>query len=144
MEMIDKKLEWAVWQRVQGGEKMESMQPLAAAEQGAAAMYLQLARMYQGREKELLRQLHHRERGHLRRLNGLNILLTGQPLSVRTVPPEVSRPAVALSRCYAATLRAAAEYEKRAAAGEHGQVFHRLAAEEWENAAMVLEILGSF
>lgn len=142
MDQIDQGLQQRVWQRVQGGDAGPSLQAMAVRERTAAAAYLMLSRQMQGRAKELLRQLYHRAQTHSRYLNGMNVLLEGRPLAVRTVPPEGSRPTVLLSRCYAEALKAAADYEHRAADSQMGAVFARMAREERENCAMLLEILG--
>ena len=142
MQEIDQELQQRVWDRVNGSGTKPSLQAMAARERTAAAAYLMLSRQMQGRAKELLRQLYHRAQTHSRYLSGMNILLEGRPLSVHTVPPEGTRPAVLLSRCYAGALKAAAEYENHAADSQTGAVFSRMAREERENCAMLLEILG--
>ena len=141
MAEFDEELEKRVWQRVRGQEQ-QTLQALAAAEKSSAAMYLMLSRMMQGRQKELLRQLYHRERDHSRYLNGISILRDGKALTARAVPPEGQRIEHMLRRCYAGCLKAAEEYESRATDREYGHIFARMAREEQENGAMILEILG--
>jgi hypothetical protein len=69
--------------------------------------------------------------------------MEGKNLSVRTLPPAADYLTTALRKCYTASLQAAAEYDRRSPDGEYGCVFRRLAREEKENCAMILEILGS-
>ena len=143
MAEFDEELEKRVWQRVRGQEPGQpSLQALAAAEKSSAAMYLMLSRMMQGRQKELLRQLYHREQNHSRYLNGVSILRDGKALTARPAPPEGQRIENILRRCYSGCLKAQREYEKHSLDPEYGPIFARMAREEQENGAMVLEILG--
>lgn len=142
MAEFDEELEQRVWQRVRGQAPQQSLQTMAAAERGSAAVYLMLSRMMQGRKKELLRQLYHREQNHGRFLKGISVLRDGKALAVRTVPPEGKTPENLLRRCYAGSLKAAEEYASRSGDREYGPVFAKMAREEWENCAMILEILG--
>ena len=143
MAEFDEELEKRVWQRVRGQEQQPiSLQALAAAEKTSAGMYLMLSRMMQGRQKELLRQLYHREQNHSRLLNGISILRDGKALTARPVPAEGQRIENILRRCYAGCLKAQREYEKYITDPEYGPIFARMAREEQENGAMILEILG--
>lgn len=145
MDDYDLSMAERVWQRVRGGSAPESqtgLQALAAAEQNAAAVYLFLSKGMQGRKKELLRQLYHRERNHCRYLNGISLLRDGKALSVRTAPPDGQRTEGLLRRCYARTLQAVSEYEARQEDPEYGPVFRELARQEREHCMMILEILG--
>ena len=143
MAQFDEELEQRVWQRVRGQSPQQSLQTLAAAERSSAAVYLMLSRMMQGRQKELLRQLYHREQNHSRYLNGISILRDGGALSARPSPPEGQKPENILRRCYAGSLKAAREYETLAQDPQYGGIFARMAREEQENCAMILEILGT-
>lgn len=142
MAELDEELEKRVWQRVRGQEQALPLQSLAAAEKSGAGMYLMLSRMMQGRQKELLRQLYHREQNHSRLLNGISILRDGKALTARPIPPEGQRVEHILRRCYAGCLKARQEYEKYMTDPEYGAIFARMAREEQENGAMILEILG--
>lgn len=142
MAEYDQQMEQRVWNRIRG-EEPKSLQALAAAERACAAVYLRLARMSQGNQKAVLRQLFERERQHSRYLNGISLLMADQSLSVRTVPPAADSLAIALRKCYAASLKAAGEYEKRKDDREYGGVFARMAEEEREHCAMILDILGA-
>lgn len=142
MAEFDEELEQRVWQRVRGAAAKPPLQTMAAAERSAAAGYLMLSRMMQGRQKELLRQLYHREQNHGRLLKGISVLRDGKRLSVHTVPPEGKTPESILRRCYAATLQAAESYAEQSKDREYGPIFEKLAREERENCAMILEILG--
>ncbi len=139
---MDEELEQRVWQRVRGQEAQPSLQTLAVKERSAAAMYLMLSRMAQGRKKELLRQLYHREQNHCRYLCGISVARDGKHLSIRIAAPEAKTAENALRRCYAASLQAMRHYSAGAGDPEYGHVFERLAREEGENGAMILEILG--
>ena len=143
MAEFDEELEKRVWQRVRGQDQQPiSLQALAAAEKTSAGMYLMLSRMMQGRQKELLRQLYHREQNHSRLLNGISILRDGKALTARPAPPEGQRIENILRRCYSGCLKAQREYEKYIPDPEYGPIFARLVREEQENGAMILEILG--
>lgn len=144
MENLDTNLEQRVWQRVRGQQEPEgqTLQALCVGERSAAAVYLMLARTAQGREKEMLRKLSQRERGHADCLNGIGICSCGEPLSARTAAPRPERAQIALRKCYAGSLRAAREYESRTEDREYGAVFDYLARQERENCVMILEILG--
>lgn len=144
MENIDRGLEQRVWQRVHGGQEAQepSLQALAAAERSAAAVYLMLSRSAQGSRKEKLRKLYQRDKAHGECLKGMQLCAAGTPLSARPAPPVPERPEIALRKCYAGCLRAAAQYESRAADPEYGPVFAHLARQEQENCAMILELLG--
>ena len=141
MAEFDEELEKRVWQRVRGQEQLP-LQSMAAAEKSSAAVYLMLSRLMQGRQKELLRQLYHREQNHSRFLNGISILREGKALTARPTPPEGQRIEQLLRRCYAGCLKACQEYEKYAADPEYGHIFGHMAREEQENGRMILEILG--
>lgn len=143
MEKFDEQLEKRVWQRIHGEGQVRSLQSLAVSERGNAAAYLRLTRMTQGAQKNLLRRLYERERQHEQCLSGMSRMMEGKNLSVRTLPPAADDLTTALRKCYTASLQAAAEYDRRSPDGEYGCVFRRLAREEKENCAMILEILGS-
>ena len=141
MAEFDEELEKRVWQRVRGQEQLP-LQSMAAAEKSSAAVYLMLSRLMQGRQKELLRQLYHREQNHSRFLNGISILREGKALTARPTPPEGQRIEQLLRRCYAGCLKACQEYAKYAADPEYGHIFSHMAREERDNGRMILEILG--
>lgn len=143
MGVFDENLEKRVWDRVHGSSQPSSLQTLAAAEQGCAAVYLRLARMTQGPSKTVLRQLYAHERSHSRCLNGISIAAQGKPLSVRTAPPPADSMTVALRKCYAQTLRAMDEYRQRSEDREYGHIFAHMAEQEKANSRMILELLGT-
>ncbi len=142
MGELENGMEQRVWERVRGQHQAPSLQVLAAAEKDNAAVYLRLARMAQGPEKALLRQLFERERRHGQTLGGIHLLTEDRPLSVRTAAPAADSMQVALHKCYAATLKAAAEYTRRCQDPEYGPAFAHLARQEQEHCAMLLELLG--
>lgn len=143
MEKFDEQLENRVWQRVHGQGQVRSLQSLAVSERGNAAAYLRLIRMTQGVQKDLLRRLYERERQHEQCLCGMSRMMEGKNLSVRTLPPPADDLVTALRKCYAASLQAAAEYDRHSPDGEYGCVFQWLAREERGNCAIILEILGA-
>ncbi len=142
MGELDESMEKRVWERVRGEAQSPSLQVLAAAEKANAAVYLRLARLAQGPEKALLRQLFERERRHGQLLGGIHLLTTDKALSVRTASPAADSMGVALRKCYAATLKAIAEYERHSQDREYGPAFAQLAAQEQEHCIMLLELLG--
>lgn len=146
MEHFDEALEQRVWQRIRGGADPVSgqagLQALALAEHSAAAVYLMLARMAQGPEKALLRQLFERERQHGRILNGINILQEGTALAIRPVPPDNDRAETALRKCYSRTLQAMTHYAARENDPHYGVIFRQLLHQEQEHCRMIAEVLG--
>ncbi len=142
MGEIEESMEKRVWERVRGENQGPSLQVLAATEKSNAAIYLRLARMAQGPEKALLRQLFERERRHGQLLGGVHRMTTDKVLSVRTAPPAADPMGVTLRKCYATSLKAAAEYERRSRDPEYGHAFAHLAAQEREHCVMLLELLG--
>lgn len=143
MGMYDESMEKRVWERVRSEAPQKSLQVLAAAEKANAAVYLRLSRLAQGPEKALLRQLFERERRHGHLLGGIHFLTEDKALSVRTAAPPADTMALALRKCYAATLQAVAEYDRRSQDPEYGHAFARMAAQEREHCTMLLELLGS-
>ncbi len=144
MGELEESMEQRVWQRVRGETQPQpqSLQVLAAAEKANAAAYLRLARLVQGPERVVLRQLFERERRHGVLLGGIHLLTTDQALAVRTAAPAGEPLGVALRKCYAASLRAVMEYQKRCQDPEYGPAFAYLAAQEQEHCVMLLELLG--
>jgi len=147
METYDTELEARVWERVRGETEEASrrwkLQPLATEELAGSAVYLMLSRQMQGREKALLRQLFEEERAHAECLKGMHWLVTGTPMSLRTVPPAAELPEQALRKCYARTLRQWKAYDSRKEDPEYGPVFRLLAEEEQKHCRMLLELTGS-
>ena len=145
MEKKNLELEQRVWKRVRGEEQPSavSVQSLMAAEQDEAAVHLMLSRQMQGKEKALLRRMFEEDRCHAAMLRGMNELMTGKRLAARTAPPTPQTPETTLRKSYARKLQALSEYESRCADGEYGAVFSKMAQQEKEHCAMILEILGS-
>lgn len=142
-KMDQENMEQRVWQRVLGTAEETSLQALAVAERNSGAAYLMLSRTAQGHAKTILRQLYERERQHERCLCGIGIARDGKALSIRTVPMDSQSPTVILRKCYAATLRALQEYERRRGDGQYGPVFDAMAQQEREHCRMILELLGT-
>ena len=145
MEKQNLELEQRVWKRVRGEEQPVSVgvQALVAAEQNEAAVHLMLSRQLQGREKAMLRRMFEEDRCHAAMLRGMNELMTGKRLAMRTSPPAPQTPETALRTSYARKLKTIAEYESRCTDAEYGAAFSKMAREEKEHCAMILEILGS-
>ena len=145
MEKQNLELEQRVWKRVRGEEQPGpvSVQALVAAEQNEAAEHLMLSRQMQGREKAMLRKMFEEDRCHAAILRGMNELMTGKRLAMRTSPPAPQTPETALRKSYARKLQALSEYESRCADAEYGAAFSKMAQQEREHCAMILEILGS-
>lgn len=143
MENYDVQLEQRVWKRVLGSDEKPRLQTMAAEEQARAAVFLMLSRMAQGPEKAKLKRLFEEERIHARRLKGIALAGEGTALSVQTAAPENERAETGLRKCYGRALKAIAAYEAWSADPEFGCVFRRMAAEEAEHAALIMELLGS-
>ena len=145
MDNFDSELEQRVWKRVHGEQPQQnvSLQSLASAEQNEAAVYLMLSRQLQGAEKAMLRRLFSEEQTHGAILRGIHTAMTGQKLTLRTIPPKPETPEIALKKCYARKLKALSEYESRTGDKEFGAVFSYLARQERTHCAMLLEILGN-
>ena len=146
MEKYDQEMEQRVWKRVRGEEQAHlpmPLQGLAAAEQNEAAVYLMLSRQLQGAEKAILRRLFSEEQIHAAILRGMHMVMTGQKLTLRTIPPKPETPEIALRKCYARKLKTIQEYESRTADKEYGTVFSKLLRQEREHCAAILQILGS-
>lgn len=142
MNHWDIQLEQRVWQRVRGDTERPGLQALLTAEQSAAAAYRQLLRSARENEKALLRRLYAREQAHARCLLGMHRLQTGQPLSVRTPPPESDHPEATLRKCYQLSLKAIQAYSAWENDRDHGHVFSQLRVQEQEHCRMLLELLG--
>ena len=145
MEQFDEEMAQRVWQRVRGsgdGAQPEmSLQALAVEEKRAAAMYLMLSRLMQGRSKMLLRQLAEQSRSHAACLNGMSLMAGGKVLSTKINPPMEEPPKITLRKCYAHTLRCADMYGRQD--GPYAHVFDALARQSREQGGVILEILGS-
>ena len=145
MDNFDPAMEQRVWQRIRGEQQPQSIsvEGLAAAAQDEAAVYLMLSRQMQGPEKNMLRRLFSEEQTHGVILRGIHTTMTGQRLTLRTIPPKPETPDIALKKCYARTLKAMAEYESRANDKEFGAVFAQLLQQERAHCAIIMQLLGS-
>ncbi len=142
MGELDESMEKRVWERVRGEAQSPSLQVLAAAEKANAAVYLRLARPAPGPATAPPRHLLPRPPPPRQLLGGIHLLTTDKALSVRTASPAADSMGVALRKCYAATLKAIAEYERHSQDREYGPAFAQLAAQEREHCIMLLELLG--
>jgi len=118
------------------------LRTLAAREWAEAAVYLMLSRQLQGSHKAALRKLFEEEQTHAACLRGIYWLITGQPLTTRTLPPAPETPEIALRKCYGRKLKAAAAYEAWAQHPEYGAVFADLAGQEKIHCRVILELIG--
>ena len=145
MDNFDSELEQRVWKRVRQEQPQQSasLQSLAAAEQNEAAVYLMLSRQLQGAEKAILRKLFAEEQTHAAILRGIHTAVTGQKLTLRTIPPKPETPEMALEKCYARKLKVLSEYESRTDDREFGAVFSHIARQERAHCAAILQLLGS-
>lgn len=142
MNHIDENLEKRVWQRVTGDPQIPNIGGLIAAAQTQAAIYFVLSRMFQGNQKNLLRQLYQRERGHSRCLLGISRLCDGLRERKEAPLPVIDRPETALRKCYAQTLKTIQSYTQLESDSEYGHIFEVLRREEAENCRLLLEIIG--
>ena len=146
METYSREKAARVWQRVQESatplESAGQLPALIAGEWADAVTYLQLSRRYQGREAQLLRRLFEQEQSHAACLKGIYTLLTGEQVTQVTPPPPQESTEVVLRRCYGREMQCLAAYEQHGASREYGQVFTRLAQQEWEHCRVILELLG--
>lgn len=146
METYDPDKAARVWQRVHnfGTPQTEytSLPELIAEEWQDAAIYLNLSRRFPQKESRILRRLFEEERAHAACLKGIYTLISGQ----RGIPRREALPQepveATLRKCYGREMRCLAEYEARSEDPEYGQIFARLAVQEWEHCRMVLELLG--
>lgn len=147
MAKYDKEMAERVWKRVQGEKSPEqperNLQALILGEWMAASTYLMLSRQMGGKEAELLQRMFREEQNHAACLKGMYVLTTSQKPIIRT-PQTMKEPVEAtLRRCYSAELQSVAEYEARSADPEFGHAFARMARQEREHCAWVLELIGS-
>ena len=145
MKPMDEEMQRRVWDRVRGEGKENdpeiTLQTLAVEEKRAGAMYLMLARMMQGRNKLLLRQLAEQSRSHAACLNGMGILEGGKALSTKFNLPAQELPVITLRKCYAHSLRCARFYGSKD--GPYAHIFREMAQRSRDQGRMILEILGS-
>ena len=102
-----------------------------------------LSRQMQGQQKATMRRLFEQEQTHAACLRGIYLLLTGEPLTVRTSPPVPEPPEIALRKCCGSKLRAAAAYDALGLAAEYGPIFSQLSRQEREQCRMLLEVMGN-
>lgn len=147
METYDKAKAARVWQRVQGEaatNPAQGLQGLIAEEWSDAAIYLALSRRVQGSAGATLRKMSQEEQAHMACLKGIYTLQGAGRPDIPSPPPTDNAPvATLLRRCYGREMRCLAQYEARASDPEYGQVFARIAQQEWEHCRQILEILGA-
>lgn len=140
---MDTSEEVKIWQRVRGENPgiTDGLPALAAGALGQAALYGAMARRSQGQMRQILLQLQSRELSSARCLKGIFRLITGQSLSVATVPPGQDAPEIALRRSYGRSLKALKAYEARADHGEYGAVFRLMADGQRESCLKIAELV---
>ena len=147
MEHYDPETAAQVWQRVQArapqNEDLAGLPGMIAGEWWDAATYLRLSRKFGGKEGEILRKMFEQEQSHAACLKGIYTLLTGQRLVTQTLPLRQEPLSVTLRRCYGREMQSLARYETWSDHREYGPVFSRLAQQEREHCAALLEILGN-
>lgn len=147
MEKYDPEAAARVWQRVQGkmpqNEDLMSLPALIAGEWWDAATYLRLSRKFTGKEAGILRKMFEEEQSHAACLKGIYTLLTGERLVSHTPSAEKESLSATLRRCYGREMQSLAQYEKWAEHREYGPVFMRMAQQERDHCAALLEILGN-
>ena len=147
MDQYDAQKAARVWQRVQAEQPQVAtateLQEMLEEEWLDGAVYLQLARQFQGAIREKLLKMGKDEQTHAACLKGIYTLTTGGHPAMRTkhMPPE--SPQVILRRCYGREMRSLARYEGKSKDPQYGQVFQRIAEQEREHCKMILELLGS-
>ena len=62
---------------------------------------------------------------------------------IQTPQPAKEPVEAVLRKCYTAELQSVVEYEARSSDPEYGHVFARMARQEREHCALVLELIGS-
>lgn len=143
MEIPDTGRQGAVWQRVRGEETPEAgLQQLAAVQLELMGVYTRLAKVFQGREREMLLSLRGQCMEQLRCLKGIHRMITGTALTAASVPPPEERAETALRRCYGKALRQIAAYESRMHNGEYGCVYEHMVREEKDHCRMLARLMG--
>ncbi len=138
-----------VWQRVQQRTEETAALPqldlrdLMRSEQYAAAVYAQLARQFSGRSAPLLWQLSQEAQEHLACLKGVQLLLTGESVSLSA--PQIPRDSLgtALNKAYSRAYRNLRTYESLPAPQEYAPVFTLLAAENRRHCKTLAALLGN-
>ena len=143
MERPDTGMQGRVWQRVRGEETPETgLQQLAAVQLELMEVYARLARLFQGREREMLVSLRGQCMEQLRCIRGMHRLMTGKTLSAASVPAPEERAEIALRRCYGKALRQISAYEGRLQQPEYGCVYEHMIREEKNHCWTLARLMG--
>lgn len=139
---MDTSEEVKIWRRVRSESPgiTDGLPALAAGALGQAALYGAMARRHQGQMRQSLLQLQSRELSNARCLKGIFRLITGQSLSVATVPPVQDAPEIALRKSYGRSLKALKAYEARSDHEEYGAIFRLLADRQREDCFKIAEL----
>ncbi len=147
MNSYDPKKAAQVWARVQAQTPVipdsALVMPMIAQERADATMYLHLSRRFQGKQSAALRRMAQQEQSHAAQLKGICALCAEKLPLLRTPPAPKESTAVLLRQCYEREKASSARYRLHAQHSEHGALFARLAAQEEEHCAILLELLGS-
>lgn len=138
-----------VWQRVQGErqeqppQRGDQLRGLIMEQLQLASAYLQLARLWPGRDGAVLMRLSREAKMQAVCLKGILSLTEGQSPAISIPQPQPSQPEAILRRCYGQELRLSKAYEARRTDPEYGPVFEKMTARGREHCVAVLELLGS-
>ena len=118
------------------------LQQLAAAQLERMGVYSRLARLFQGRERELLLSLRGQSMEQLRCIRGIYRMITGAALTTAAIPASDERAEPALRRCYGNALRQIAAYESRLEQPEYGCIYAHLIREEKSHCRTLIRLMG--
>ena len=144
--MDDRNIEAQVWQRVRSaaGEPPRSdLRQLQREAMELAAVYRTLVAQFTGRQQEQARQLYLGEKANGAALRGIGVLSHQSEEQLKLWQPGKEPVKKLLERCYHRARRCMTEYMARAADGEYGVVFQKMADREGQHCALIAELLGS-
>ena len=144
MQEIDAQMAGRVWNRVRGGqEERLPLRVLISRERELAAGIRALARQLRGRPGQLLEGLAKQSEQHVLWLKGM-CLCDGAPAPHPAAMSAGAQPAqAAVRRLYSRTLALLGEYSRRQEDGQYGAVFGRMAGQEAEACAKLLELMAA-
>ena len=116
---------------------------LILASQGAAENYRDLARCFQGWQREALQTLAREARAQRACLAGIRHLVTGEDGKVPAVQPDTGPIPIRLKKAYLRAMRLLTACDAHTAEAEYGPVFQRLAQRQQDHCRKLLEIIGS-
>ena len=139
MEKYDSRMAHRVWSRVWAEPEQPLQGPghLMLCEAQAFADYTKLQKQFP-EMKALSADIRH----HIACLRGIRYLKDGQRPEPIAVKPREEAVDTTLRRCYAQSLKAAADYTSQAEDEEYGCIFAQLADAKRRHCRILLEILG--